>query len=342
MGSLLRVAAFALVVFTVGAVSADAEPCTTATAACTEWVHVGARADRSLVYRTYALDTTNDRVTRALVVVHGVRRNADGYFRTGVASAFLADALADTVVIAPRFASNDGQDCRDSLAADEINWSCPVDGWRSGGASRTEASLTAFDLMDALLRALAAKRAFPHLKAVVVAGHSAGGQYVGRYAMASRAHEALVAGGLSVTYVVSNPSSYTYLDADRPVAGTVDVKPYRDGRNCTTYDRWPYGLGARSGYGARLTDDQLRKQLAARPVTYLLGELDTLPLANFDASCPAMAQGGSRLARGQAFHAYVNQRYGADHGLIVVSLCGHNARCMFTAERALPLLFPKP
>jgi len=25
-----------------------------------------------------------------------------------------------------------------------------------------------------------------------------------------------------------------------------------------------------------------------------------------------------------------------------VDLCGHNARCMFTADSALPVLFPKP
>lgn len=74
----------------------------------------------------------------------------------------------------------------------------------------------------------------------------------------------------------------------------------------------------------------------------MLGELDTLPLANFDASCPAMAQGPSRLARGQAFVGYITQRYGARLTLALVPLCGHNARCMFTTERALPILFPKP
>ena len=51
---------------------------------------------------------------------------------------------------------------------------------------------------------------------------------------------------------------------------------------------------------------QLRKQLAKRPATYLLGELDVLPVASFDASCAAMAQGPTRLARGRAFAAYVN------------------------------------
>jgi hypothetical protein len=83
------------------------------------------------------------------------------------------------------------------------------------------------------------------------------------------------------------------------------------------------------------------KQLASRPVTYLLGELDVLPLAGFDSSCPAMAQGPTRLARGQAFAAYVKAKYNAQHQVVVVPLCGHNARCMFTAEVALPILFPK-
>jgi hypothetical protein len=54
-----------------------------------------------------------------------------------------------------------------------------------------------------------------------------------------------------------------------------------------------------------------------------------------------MAQGPTRLARGQAFGAYVNAKYHAKHQVVVVPLCGHNARCMFTADLALPILFPK-
>src|SRR5665811_2566040 len=79
---------------------------------------------------------------------------------------------------------------------------------------------------------------------------------------------------------------------DSPHADGSDFRAFTDGRNCTTYDQWPYGLEHRTGgYTARQTDDQLKKQLAARPVTYLLGEIDILPLGGFDASCPAMAQG---------------------------------------------------
>ena len=314
-----------------------AEPCTKATPECTRWVSLGGEA-RSLVYSTYALDKKNEQIVRALIVVHGQGRDADNYFRTSLAATFLASALTDTLVIAPRFASNDGG-CRDTLAPNEVSWPCGGDSWRSGGTSTSNRSLTSYDFMDAIVRALANKTNFPNLKAIVISGHSAGGQFVTRYEMANKMHETV---GVPITYVVSNPSSYSYLDAERPsAANNNELRSFGDARNCTTYDNWPYGLKTRTGYTANIPDNQLKKQLASRPVTYLLGELDVLPLAGFDSSCPAMAQGPTRLARGQAYAAYVNAKYNAKHQVVVVPLCGHNARCMFTAEIALPILFPK-
>ena len=94
-------------------------------------------------------------------------------------------------------------------------------------------------------------------------------------------------------------------------------------------------------YAARVSDEQLRKQLASRPTTYLLGELDVLPLVNFDISCNAMSQGGSRLARGLAFSRHVRESLGAEHKVVVLQGCGHSTRCMLTADQALPLLFPR-
>jgi pimeloyl-ACP methyl ester carboxylesterase len=317
---------------------AYAGPCITATNHCTEWVAF-AGGPRSLLYRTYSLDEKNENISRALIMVHGAGRDAHIYFRTAIAAAFLAGALENTIVISPRFASNDGRSCRDSLAPAETNWSCSGDSWRSGGLSISSDQVTSFDFMDEILRKLARKQVFPNLKAIVIAGHSAGGQYVTRYEMANRLHDTL---GIPITYVVANPSSYAYLDPERPIADGSDFRPFVEGRNCTTYDRWPYGLQNRTGYAAKRTDDELKAQLASRPVTYLLGEIDILPLGGFDSSCPAMAQGPNRLARGRAYGKYVNQKYGARHQVIVVPLCGHNARCMFTAELALPILFPKP
>jgi pimeloyl-ACP methyl ester carboxylesterase len=297
----------------------------------------GGGPSRSLIYRTHSLDQKNDRITRALIIVHGMNRDADNYFLSAAAAAFLAGALEDTAVIAPRFASNAGGSCRDTLAPNEVSWPC--DAWRSGGASPTAEKLTSFDFTDEILRKLAAKKAFPNLQAIVVTGHSAGGQYAARYSMGNTVHETL---GVPVTYVVSNPSSYPYLDATRPNAEGSGFGRFGDERNCTTYNQWPYGIQNRTGYTARESDDQLRKQLASRPVIYLLGELDTLPLGGFDNSCPAMAQGPSRLARGQAWTRYVNEKFGAKHQAVVVPMCGHNSRCMYTAGAALKILFPQP
>jgi len=329
------------------------EPCTTAAPACAEWVTVGAAPWRSLVYRSHPLDQPNAAITRVFVLVHGAGRNADDYYRSAVAAAFLADALENTLVIAPRMASNDGGSCRDSLAVHEISWHCGT--WRSGGPALNHPAVTSFDFLDAVLRAVARKDVFPNVQAVVVAGHSAGGQVVNRYGMANGVHDAL---GVAVHYVVSNPSSYAWPTDERPTAAAWaltanapgyipevggDAPAFRamgSGRGCTAYDEWPYGIQNRSGYAAALTDEQLRSQLASRPVTYLLGELDILPVGGFDGACAAMAQGPTRLARGQAYARYVNERLGGQHRVIVVPLCGHNSRCMFTADQALRLIFP--
>src|ERR1043166_1921565 len=267
-----------------------AAPCLKATSDCTQWVNLGSES-RSMVYSTYPLDKKNDQIVRALIVVHGQGRDADNYFRTSLAAAFLANAFNDTIVISPRLASNNGTGCKDTLAAGEVNWPCGGDSWRSGGTATNNAKLTSYDFMDEIVRELANKNNFPNLKAIVISGHSAGGQFVTRYEMGNKIHETI---SVLIAYVVSNPSSYSHLDSARPAGPNNELRPFGDARNCTTYDSWPYGLKNRTGYTANIPDDQLKKQLASRPVTYLLGELDVLPLAGFDSSCPAMAQGPTR------------------------------------------------
>src|SRR5437867_11958033 len=260
-----------------------AAACTTATPNCTEWVTLGAGPARSLIYRSRSLDTRNDNVRRALIMVHGTNRNADHYFATAVTATFLAGALGDSVVISPRIASAAGN-CHDALAENEVSWSCTGDSWRSGGTAASHPDLTSFDFVDQILKKLANKNVFPNLRAIVVAGHSAGGQFVARYQMSNRVHETL---GVAVTYVVANPSSYAWPDNTRPqpvddaapdnakgawetekVHTKFSYGPF-DGSACQNYDRWPAGLQTRtSGYTAKMSDDELKKQLVSRPTTY--------------------------------------------------------------------------
>ena len=331
---------------------APAAACTTSTPECTEWVTLGAGPARSMIYTSYSLDKRNERIRRALIMVHGTNRNADHYFATAMAAAFLAGAVDDAVVIAPHVIA-----CADKPELNEVVWSCSGDSWRSGGAATSHPDLNSFDLADQILRKLANKNTFPNMQAIVVAGHSAGGQFVTRYEMSNRIHESL---GVPVSYVVANPSSYSWPVAIRPTASgdaeAADAKdgwksesvhtnftlaPY-DATQCPAYNRWPFGLENRaSGYTAKLSDEQLKKQLISRPTTYLLGQVDTLPLGGFDSSCGAMAQGPTRRARGEAFLKFVNETLGAKHKAIIVSECGHNDRCVYTTDAVLPVIFPK-
>ena len=317
-------------------ITAFAAPCQSV-ADCTEWITLAGGPARSMVYRSQALGTRNTAITRALIVIHGASRDADNYFRTTLAAAYLAGALDDTVLIVPRLASSDGS-CHDKLAENEIAWPCSGNSWRAGGVAPGNPKVNSFDLTDEILRRLAKKDSFPNLASIVVAGHSAGGQYVNRYGMSNKVHETL---GVPVSYVVANPSSYGYVDADRPRGEGGEFGAFSDARNCTTFNTWPYGLQGRTGYTAGVTDEQLKRNLASRPVTYLLGEIDILPLGGFDGSCPAMAQGPTRRARGEAYQKYIEKKLGAKQDVVQVHLCGHNARCMFTADEASPLLFPK-
>jgi hypothetical protein len=120
-----------------GAPAAAAAPCVTATTACTEFVALGGGPGRSMIYRTFSLDTRNDGVRRALIMVHGTNRNADHYFETAIAAAFLAGALDDTVVIAPHMI-----DRTDKPEANEIVWQSS---WRTGGPAQDNPALSSFD-----------------------------------------------------------------------------------------------------------------------------------------------------------------------------------------------------
>ncbi len=330
-----------------------ASPCTTPTTVCERWITFGSGPARSMVYSTYPLDVPNARITRALVMVHGAGRNADHYFETSAAAGFLAGALNNTIIIAPRYIAG-----TDKPSANEVMWPEGGNSWRAGGMSPTNPSISAFDFMDEIVRKLADKKTFPNLTKIVVAGHSAGGQFATRYEMTNKVHGTP---GVSLSYVVANPSSYAWPAAVRPLP-TGDADPATadkealgptgekvhtqftygpfDTTKARNYNRWPAGLENRSGYTAGMSDDQLKRQLVERPTTYLLGQVDVLPLGGFDSSPTAMAQGPTRRARGEAFVKYVDETLGAKHIAIIVPECGHNDRCIFTTNIVFPSIFP--
>lgn len=337
-----------------GAQARTTAACTRAVAACERWIVWNRGPARSMVYASYPLNRRNAAITRALVMVHGAGRNADHYFETSTAAGFLAGALDNTIIIAPHFTAG-----RDTGRANEVKWPEGANSWRSGGVSPTNPPLTSFDFVDEIVRRLADKKIFPNLTRIVITGHSAGGQFATRYEMTNKVH---ATPGVSISYVVANPSSYAWPVAVRPLPEgdanptTADKEALGpngekvnanftyglpDTTKAPRYNRWPSGLDDLAGYAAGMSVEQLRKQLVDRPTTYLLGQVDVLPLGGFDSSPNAMAQGPTRRARGEAFFKYVNDSLGAKHKTIIVPECGHNDRCIYTTDIVFPVIFPK-
>jgi poly(3-hydroxybutyrate) depolymerase len=111
----------------------------------------------------------------------------------------------------------------------------------------------------------------------VLYGHSAGAQFVHRYAL-------LVPGTRADRFIAANAGWYTL-----PLA-----QPY------------PWGLEATP------IDDAALCRAFARPLTLLLGELDNDPEhEQLNRSPQAMAQGATRLARGEHFFQVAQQRAAA-------------------------------
>ena len=129
-------------------VTAAATPCTKAVAACERWIVFGGGPARSMVYASYPLDVANPAITRALVMVHGAGRNADHYFETSTAAAFLAGALENTIVIAPHFIATQ----EEKPAANEVMWPERGENWRSGGFSPSNPTINSFDFLDEIVR----------------------------------------------------------------------------------------------------------------------------------------------------------------------------------------------
>jgi pimeloyl-ACP methyl ester carboxylesterase len=274
-------------------------------------------------------------INRAVLVLHGRLRNADVYFRSAEkAQAAAGDAGKTALMIVPQFLAEIDVGAF-QLPADTLRWS--LEGWEGGDPAVGPTPASSFDALDAILGKLADRKLFPNLKQVVVAGHSGGGQVVQRYAIAGKGEAALSAEGISVRYVVANPSSYAYFSTERPEQ-TIAA-------SCPGYNDWKYGMESRPPYLAVPTSAALEKGYVARRVIYLLGTDDTNPNhPALDKSCMAESQGPYRYARGHSYFAAMQARDAntPNHRLWDVPGVGHNGDRMLTSACGLQALFDMP
>ena len=196
-----------------------------------------------------------------------------------------AGVSAATAIVAPHFQTSD-----DDPEADEPFWSSA--GWKQGNLSRPEGPsprVSSYAGLDRMVDAFLTSSRFPAMREIVVAGHSAGGQVVHRFA-ATTEHKAAES-GIGFRYVVTNPSTYLYPGPEREDAAGDFTVPEA---GCDDYDDWHYGLRERNSYADRLHADSIRAQLVRGDVRILLGDADTTS-TSLDQTCGANLQGPAPL-----------------------------------------------
>lgn len=280
--------------------------------------------------------------SRAVVLVHGVRRNADDYYQYGQSLLKKAGFDAnDTLLLSLNFLT-----AEDSRAGSDMPlWA--RDKWMHGTASsKGRRGIDAFAVLDDLLLYLADRQHFPAMQEIVLIGHSAGGQLMQRYSILGDGDERLATTGIKVRYVISAPSSYVYIEDSRLQEGS--FKPVRTVM-CPSFSRYRYGLDRAPFYLTRqnLGAEQLFRRYAARDVTFMVGERDNDPWHRvLDRTCGANMQGAHRVERQLnylRYEAFLSSKWGVPihHPQITVAGIGHNAARLLATQIVADTLFPK-
>jgi hypothetical protein len=305
------------------------------------------------------LGRTYPAVTRAVIIIHGNRRDAGRY------DIILQNAIHDagerywnTLLIAPEFLEeNDAAINR--VPEDELRWKHSA--WMDGENARN-LQISSYDALDSLLERLSNHLLLPNLESVVLVGYAGGALMVQRYAVAGRGGDALVHAGVHLRYIVANPSSYLYFSTERPVPGIVGQFEFAvPARECSGgNNRWRFGVEDPPPYAADEDFAAMERRYIRRDVVYLLGAEALDPNdASFDLSCAAEDQGDTRFGRGMAYFRYLELRHpemaasdasqqllvvpgiGNDAYKLMTSACGE-ASLFFTDGCTTRVLVPKP
>jgi hypothetical protein len=249
---------------------------------------------------------TDPEVTRALITIHGMGRDVEDNFQSAKLGADKSDARASTIIIAPQFL-REVDIPASRLGPKVLRWSHGE--WTAGENAMAPMPLSSFSVLDAIVLRLGDRQRFPALQQIVIAGHSAGGQFVQRYAVVGHAPKTLSAAGIHVRFVVANPSSFLYFDDMRPAAGGT-LAPFAGRATYNRFNRWKYGPRNAPDYIGDVSFESLEKTYAASDVIYLQGTADVDPNhPELDKTCAAEAQGANRFERGNAYFRYMNMRH---------------------------------
>jgi pimeloyl-ACP methyl ester carboxylesterase len=289
------------------------------------------------IVTSHPLDKNNNETEYLIIMIHGAGLNANKTFETGQQIIESLKMPKDRFwVLAPQFIEGVKLDEKGLLFWDRR--------WRSGGMSLSTGlnkdlpSLSSFEVIDRLIDV--STKLNPGIRRIIILGHSAGGQFIVRYAAINSRHEFLEQQGISIRYVVANSSSYPYLDQTRfhfNSAGEILITSREELMNCRSYNKYKYGLEELYGYAETLSPQIIRTRLLTRPVMFVLGTADTDRGWSQDKSCEADVQGKNRYERGLLYKHHLGNfekiSFESPHIWLEIPEVGHDATEIFTHPR---------
>jgi hypothetical protein len=279
---------------------------------------------------SHPLEGEQSHVRRVVIAIHGGGYNAqEGYNAVIVASGGHAGAADAVAIVAPQFLRS--SEVPGGIPDNLLYWNnFPFRGTSSAryGPDATRVTISVFDVLDRMLETITDAALFPNLETVVVAGFSAGGQTVNRYAIAGRFEATLPAErDIHMRYMVLAPSSYLYFTPERDADGDgVFSVPET---SCTGYNEWGYGFDDLWSYPAGTGSTTMREQYPKRFVFYLVGENDNNPAdPSLATGCTSSLQGSQRVARAEIYFNHLLEVYGEGirqyQSLHIVPGAGHS------------------
>ena len=247
------------------------------------------------IYSSFNLNESSSSIKYAIINIHGLLRNADEVLCLGL---LLIQGRNDTIIIAPYFSMDQiesiewGYNIQD-VTSDYLSAYWNTSSWLSGGDNCFD-SRGSYDAIDNLISYVDNNLNFPSLEIITIAGFSAGAQTVNRYAWASDIDKNITS---KIRYILSDASSYLYLDGHRPVSKCIPKLDQEENitcedfefpsndtiKNCSEYDEWKYGISkfpdSSYSYLTKLLSDSIplsdRNDLFLKKnITYVLGKQD--------------------------------------------------------------------
>jgi hypothetical protein len=286
------------------------------------------------VHSSHTLTENGDQLEYLMIIVHGAGLNAGKTFETGqqIIETLKIDK-SRMMILAPQFLEG-----VDPVEKGLLFWD---QRWRDGGKSLSTGlnkdlpKLSSFEVLDRLIDVVTKQN--PNMRRIIILGHSAGGQFVLRYAAINSLHEILKQKGVSIRYVVANPSSYPYLDETRyqiNAKGEILKTSREELADCPSYNKFKYGMEGLYGYAETISIQIIRKRLLTRPVMFVLGMTDTDRDWSLDKSCEGDVQGENRYERGLLYKHhlghFVKTSLESQHIWLEIPEVGHDTTEIFT------------